>query len=297
MTRRSVRIRQSVGAYALIAPALTLISVFIIYPFLRNFKLALYAIPPFPGLPSKWLGIHQFTTTVTSDVFLNSLQATLLYTAMVVPLGVFAGLVLAVTAHQKLRGMAIYRVIFSTTAVSSVAVAATIFGTLLNPVNGLLPWFGINVNPPFLQNTTWALPAMAIIGIWEFMGLSFLLFSAGLQSLPEEVMEAALVDGASPVRRFFRVTIPMLSPTIFYAVAVGTIAAMYTFGQMDVLIGTGSTTYTNTDTLAYLIYQSVTVQPNAGVAACISIALFGITSLITFLQFRFLERRVHYVGE
>lgn len=294
--RRADSTKQSLTAYLLLAPALVLLSVFILFPFLRNFDLALYSVPPFPGMPAKWRGLSQFTTIVTSDSFLNALQATLLYTVMVVPLGVFAGLVLATTAHQKLRGNGVYRAIFSTTAVSSVAVSAVIFGTFLNPACGLLPWLGINVDPPILSNTTWALPAMAVIGIWEFMGLSFLLFSAGLQSLPEEVLEAALVDGASPFRRFFRVTIPLLSPTIFYAVTVGTISAMYTFGQMDLLIGTSQSVYTNTNTLSYLIYQSITVHPNQGIAACVSIALFAITSFITFVQFRVLEKRVHYVG-
>ena len=103
-------------------------------------------------------------------------------------------------AHRKLKGMAVYRVIFSSTVVSSVAVASVVFGTLLNPVVGLLPWLGINPTPPALESSTWALPAVALITIWQFLGLSFIIMSAGLQSVPDEVLEAARIDGAGPGR-------------------------------------------------------------------------------------------------
>lgn len=292
MRRRSLR--DTLAAYALIAPALCLFGVFALYPFLKNFDLALYSTSPYPGVPNKWRGIHQFVSVITSTTFLDSLESTIFYTVMVVPVGVTIGLVLAVTAHRKLRGIGVFRVIFSTTAVSSVAVSALIFGTFLNPVNGVLPWLGFSPSPAILQSPTYALPAMAVIGIWQFVGLSFILFSAGLQSLPEEVLEASLVDGASPLKRFFQITVPLLSPMIFYVVAVGTISALYTFGQMDLLIGPGASTYTHTNTLSYLIYQSVITSPNLGIAACVAIALFGLTALITFAQFRFLEKRVHY---
>jgi len=291
---RHHKLREAAAAYALILPALLLFGVFMLYPFVRNFDLALYRVSPYPGLPVHWAGLAQFTSVITSSAFVHSLISTLLYTLMVVPVGVGLGLLLAVAAHQKLRGIGVYRVIFSTTAVSSVAVSALIFGTFLNPVNGVLPSLGFSPNPPILQSPTYALPAMAIIGIWQFIGLSFILFSAALQSLPEEVLEASLVDGATPVRRFWGVTVPLLSPMIFYVVAIGTISALYTFGQMDLLIGPGASSYTHTETLSYFIYQAVTINPNQGVAACAAIALFVLTALITFAQFRFLEKRVHY---
>jgi len=291
---RHRNLREVASAYALILPAILMFGVFMIYPFIRNFDLALYRISPYPGHPAHWAGLHQFTSVITSSAFVNSLVSTLLYTLMVVPIGVILGLVLAVAAHQRLRGIGIYRVIFSTTAVSSVAVSALIFGTFLNPVNGVLPSIGFNPNPPILQSPTYALPAMAVIGIWQFVGLSFILFSSALQSLPEEVLEASLVDGATPVRRFWEVTVPLLGPMIFYVLAIGTISALYTFGQMDLLIGPGASAYTHTQTLAYFIYQAVTINPNQGVAASAAIALFVITALITFAQFRFLEKRVHY---
>ena len=139
-------------------PALVLFGVFSFYPFLRNFKLMLYETPPVPGLPAHYVGLHQIVPTITSTQFTQSLVTTVIFVVLVVPISLILGLALAVAAHRKLKGMAAYRMIFSSTVVSSVAVASVVFGTLLNPVVGLLPWLGINPNPPALESTTWALP-------------------------------------------------------------------------------------------------------------------------------------------
>ena len=155
---RARRRKQALLAYLLLLPALLLFGVFSFYPFLRNFKLMLYETPPVPGLPAHYVGLHQIIPTITSTQFTQSLVTTLLFVVLVVPISLLAGLGLAVAAHRKLKGMAAYRVIFSSTVVSSVAVASVVFGTLLNPVVGLLPWLGINPTPPALESTTWALP-------------------------------------------------------------------------------------------------------------------------------------------
>ena len=175
---------------------------------------------------------------------------------LVVPISLILGLALAVAAHRKLKGMAIYRVIFSSTVVSSVAVASVVFGTLLNPVVGLLPWLGINPNPPALESTTWALPAVALITIWQFLGLAFIIMLAGLQSVPDELLEAARIDGANAWTRFWRMTVPLLSPTIFFAVIVSTIYAMQAFGAIDILIGPMNTVRLHTNVLIYNIVNT-----------------------------------------
>ena len=118
----------------------------------------LYETPPVPGLPARYVGLHQIWPTISSTQFTQSLLTTFVFVLMVVPTSILLGLALAVAAHRKLKGMAVYRLIFSSTVVSSVAVASVIFGTLLNPVVGLLPWLGINPNPAELESTTWARP-------------------------------------------------------------------------------------------------------------------------------------------
>ena len=291
---RGRRRREAVLAYALLLPALVLFGVFSFYPFLRNFKLMLYETPPVPGLPAHYVGLHQIWPTVSSTQFTQSLVTTVLFVLLVVPLSLLLGLALAVAAHRRLRGMAVYRVIFSSTVVSSVAVASVIFGTLLNPVVGLLPWLGINPTPPALESTTWALPAVAVITIWQFLGLSFIIMLAGLQSVPDELLEAARIDGAGPWARFWRMTVPLLSPTIFFGLVVSTIYAFQAFGAVDILIGPQDTVRLHTNVLIYNIVNTLQIENNPGAAAIMATVLFLITLGLTLLQMRFLERRVNY---
>jgi sn-glycerol 3-phosphate transport system permease protein len=290
---RSRRRKEALLGYLLLLPAVAIFGVFVFYPFAYNFKLALYQNPPFPGLPSHYVGLHQVSQVVTSSGFLQSLVSTIFFAVMVVPTGIIIGLLLAVAAHRRLRGIGVYRTIFSSTVVSSVAVAAVIFGTLMDPVVGLLPWLGINPHPPLLQSPTLALPAVAVLTVWQGIGLAFIVMSAGLQSVPDEILEAATVDGASAASRFFRVTVPLLSPTIFFTTVVATIMAFQSFGQIDLLIGQNAA-YLHANVLTYNIYNTLLVQRNPGQAAVLSIVLFFITLLMTLIQLRLLERRVHY---
>ncbi|HEV3450093.1 MAG TPA: sugar ABC transporter permease [Acidimicrobiia bacterium] len=291
-SQRRRRRREAGLAYLLLFPALAIFSMFVFFPFAKNFQLALYRNPPFPGLPSHYVGFKQVTDILTSSAFRHSLWTTVLFALLTVPAGILAGLALAVLAHQRLRGIAVYRTIFSSTVATSVAVASVIFGTLLNPQVGLLPWLGLNPTPPFLESPTWALPAVALTTVWQTLGLSFILMSAGLQAVPDDLLEAAEVDGAGPWTRFWRVTVPLLSPTIFFAVVVGSIFAFQSFGQIDLLTQGGPQDKTNV--LTYFIVTELRQHQNPGSAAVLSIALFLITLVLTLLQLRFLERRVHY---
>jgi ABC-type sugar transport system permease subunit len=290
--RFSKRVREAGLGYLLILPSLLVFSVFVFYPFLRNFYLGFFRTPPFPGLPKKSVGLTQYREVLTSHDFLNSLKVTVLFALYTVPIGIAAGLGLAVLAHQKLRGIGIYRTIFSSTVATSVAVASVIFGTLLNPNVGLLPWLGLQTTPSILQNPTWALVAVAVTTIWQNLGLSFILMSSGLQAIPEDLVEAAQIDGAGAWSRFRNVTVPLLSPTIFFSVVVGSIFAFQTFGQIDLLTQGGPTKHTNV--LTYFIYTSLQKQQDDGKAAVLAVALFGVTLLLTLVQMRLLERRVFY---
>jgi ABC-type sugar transport system permease subunit len=290
--RFSKRVREAGLGYLLILPSLLVFSVFVFYPFFRNFYLGFFRTPPFPGLPKKSVGLTQYREVLTSHDFLNSLKVTVLFALYTVPTGIAAGLGLAVLAHQKLRGIGIYRTIFSSTVATSVAVASVIFGTLLNPNVGLLPWLGLQTTPSILQNPTWALIAVAVTTIWQNLGLSFILMSSGLQAIPEDLVEAAQIDGAGAWSRFRNVTVPLLSPTIFFSVVVGSIFAFQTFGQIDLLTQGGPTKHTNV--LTYFIYTSLQKQQDDGKAAVLAVALFGVTLLLTLVQMRLLERRVFY---
>ena len=285
--------RDMLLGYALVLPSLLVFGTFVFYPFIKNFWLGLYSTPPFPGLPRRWVGVSQYRDVLTSHLFTNSFKVTIQFVLLTVPIGIALGLGLAVLAHQRLRGIGIFRTIFSSTVITSVAVASLISLTLLNPQIGLLNyWLGRTGSLSPLDDPKWALVAVAGVTIWQNLGLSFIIMSAGLQGVPDELLEAATVDGAGSWSRFRNVTLPLLSPTLFFATVVGSILAFHSFGQIDLLTEGGPQEHTNV--LVYAIYKTVFKENNDGKAAVLAIALFAVTLVLTLVQLRILERRVSY---
>lgn len=290
--RRRAR-REALLGYLLVAPAMLVFAVFVFYPFAKNVWLGLYRTPPFPGLPKRYAAYDQYARVLTSPEFRGSLRTTFLFVLMTVPTGLLLGLLMAVLAHQKLRGITVYRTIFSSTVATSIAVASVIFFTLLNPQVGLLTYLlGREGEPSVLDDPQWALVAVAGVTIWQNLGLSFILMSAGLQGVPDDLLEAAEVDGAGAWGRFRHVVVPLLSPTIFFSTIVGSILAFQAFGQIDLLTQGGPLRKTNV--IVYAMYDAVFRQNNEGKAAVLSVALFAITLVLTLVQLRLLERRVTY---
>ncbi len=270
-------------------------AVFVFYPFARNIYLSMYSTPPFPNLPSQFVGLSQYGQVLVSHNFLNSLWVTALFVVYTVPAGLVLGLLLALLAHQKLRGIRAFRTVFASPVATSVAVASVIFFTLLNPQVGLFTyWLGQQDQLSVLDNPTWALVAVSVVTIWQNVGLAFILMSAGLQAVPDELLEACEIDGAKRWARLRHVILPLLSPTIFFAVVVGTILSLQSFGQIDLLTQGGPLQRTNL--LVYNIYDQVFNQNNAGRAAVMAIALFWITLVLALIQIRLLERRVTYAN-
>jgi sn-glycerol 3-phosphate transport system permease protein len=277
----------------MVAPALILFGVFLFYPMVRTVQQGFFRAPPFPGLPSKAVGFSQYRRVLTSSDFRDSLKITALFGLFTVPAGIVLGTGLAVLAHQRLRGIAVFRTIFSSTVATSVAVSSVIFYTLLNPQVGLLSyWLGRQGGSGLLQDPTWALPAVSAVTVWQNLGFTFVLMSAALQSVPDDLLEAARVDGAGAWTRFWRITLPLLSPTMLFAAVVGSISSLQTFGQIDLLTEGGPINHTRV--LTYYLYQEAFVRNDDGVAAVLAVALFTITLLFTVVQLRLLERRVFY---
>lgn len=290
---RRRRTMERLLAYGLLLPSLLVFGVFVFYPLVRQIYLSFFLTPPFPGEPKRYVGTSQIQAVLGSHDFLNSLWVTLLFVLYTVPAGLILGLLLAVLAHQQLRGIRFFRTVFSSTVATSVAVASVIFFTLLNPQIGLLSyWFGRTGQLSVLDDPRWALLAVSAVTIWQNLGLSFIVMSAGLQAVPDDLLEASKVDGASAWARMRHVILPMLSPTLFFAIVVGTILSLEAFGQIDILTSGGPLQHTNV--LVYAIYDQVFNQNNQGRAAVMTVALFVITLVFTLIQIRLLERRVTY---
>jgi ABC-type sugar transport system permease subunit len=289
------RIRETATGYLFLLPAIGLFGLFVFYPLVKTAYLGFFAQPVFPGLPTKYVGLSQYKTVLGSSQFLGDLWRTVLFIAFTMPLGIALGLGMAVLAHKRLAGIRIFRTIFSSTIATSVAVASVIFFTLLDPQVGLFSyWFGQTGGSGILNNSTWALPAVAVTTVWQNLGFTFILMSAALQSVPDELLEAAAVDGSSPTASFWRVTFPLLSPQLFFVGVIGIIGGFQAFGQIDILTGGGPENHTTT--VLYDIYESAFVNNNTGTAAVMAIALFFILLALTALQFFFFQRRVFYAG-
>jgi sn-glycerol 3-phosphate transport system permease protein len=277
---------------ALLLPSLAVFAVFVFYPLVRTFQLGMYRSDPFGGL-GRYVGPSQYGKVLTSDHFRSSLWVTVKYALLTVPTGLGLGTALAVAAHPQLRGIRIFRTLFSSTIATSVAVASLLWITLLHPslgmVNQLLDSLGRDrVN--FLQSEGWALLSISAATVWQYLGFTFVVVSAGLASIPEDLLESARVDGAGAWRRFRTVTLPLLSPTLLFALVVLTINTFQSFGPVDILTRGGP--LGSTRVLIYDIFRTTSNDPST--AAAQAIVLFAILLVLTLVQLRVLERRVFY---
>jgi sn-glycerol 3-phosphate transport system permease protein len=290
------RVREAALGYLLILPAIGAFGLFVFYPLVKTAYLGFFLAPPTPNLPSHYVGFSQYGNVLGSAQFADDVGRTAFFVALTVPLGIILGLALANLAHTRVWGIRFFRTVFSSTVATSSAVAGVIFFTLLNPQIGLLSYaFGKVGGNGILANPHWALPAVALVTIWLNLGFTFILMSAALQSLPEEVLEASKVDGASSWVRFRSITLPLLSPILFFAVVVGIISGFQAFGQIDLLTQGGPNH--GSLVLIYDLYQQAFQFNNPGYAAVLSIALFVILLILTFVQFWFFQRRVSYASD
>ena len=289
------RVREAALGYLLILPALAAFGVFVFYPLVKTAYLGFFLAPPTPNLPLHYDGIHQYAQVLGSSEFRGDLGRTGLFVLLTVPVAIVIGLALANLAHTRVPGIRAFRTIYSSTIATSTSVASVMFFTLLNPQVGLLSYlFGKEGGNGILQDPTWALPAIALVTVWLNIGFTFILMSAALQSLPQDVLEAAKVDGAGSFARFRQVTLPLLSPILFFAAVIGVISGFQAFGQIDILTQGGPNHATTV--LIYDLYQQAFQYNNPGYAAVLSVALFVILLLLTFVQFWFFQRRVSYAN-
>ncbi|HLB23084.1 MAG TPA: sugar ABC transporter permease [Dehalococcoidia bacterium] len=286
--------RELVAAAPFILPSVGLFAVFVFYPLVRSVWLGFHATDPF-GRHEVWVGIDQFQDVLTSPDFRYSLFVTGQFALYTVVPATAIGLCLALLAHQRLPGIVIFRTIFSSTVASSVAVSSVMWLLLLNPGVGVLNYIldqGGLPTASWLTDPTWALPAVAMTTVWMNVGFATIVILAGLQNIPEELYEAARVDGAGGRDQFLHVTLPGLSPTLLFVSVVGVIFAFQSFGQINILTQGGPLDSTNV--IVYSIYREAFLHYNVGLASAQAVVLFVIVLLLTFVQFVIASRWVFY---
>ena len=226
----SRRLRESLLGLALLVPSAIIFVWFFFYPLYRLFVMGLYQ-PNRTGTAERYVGWGQYSDVLTGEQFTEGVKITFTYVLYTVPLGLVLGVLLAVAANRRLKGIKVFQSIFSSTVATSVAVASVIFFVLLNPQVGYFS----DISCFSLANTDSALRGVALSSVWQNLGLTFVIVLAGLQAVPDEVQEAATLDGYGPVRRFFKVTLPLISPTLMFLAVVLVIFALQAFAQIDIL--------------------------------------------------------------
>ena len=275
--------KETAIAALLLAPSIAVFVAFFYRPFLNLLYWGTFESRA-NGAYFEKVGLSQYREELTSADFREGLWHSVQFVLFTVPAGLLLGVLLAVAAHRRLRGIRVFQAIFSSTLASSVAVTSVIFLYLLHPVVGV---FRVD----WLTNPDWAMFAVSLSSIWQNMGLSFIIVLAGLQNVPDEVMEAATLDGYGPVRRLVRITLPLISPVLMFLLVVLVIFGLQAFAQVDILTGGGPAGVT--ETLVFKINRLV--RPDTiGIGAVYAVGLFFITLAVTAVQFVILERRVHY---
>ena len=287
----SGRARETVIAVAFLVPSLAVFTAFSFYPFQQLILRGLYRNNS-AGTNLRYVGWSQYSDVLTGPEFREGLWHSVQFVLFTVPIGLVLGTVLAVAANRRLRGIKVFQAIFSSTIATSAAVASVVFLVLINQQIGVyqggVPGFG---DQAILENPRTAMFGVSLSSIWQNLGLSFVIVLAGLQAIPQEIEEAATLDGYGPVRRFLRVTLPMISPVLMFLVVVLVIFALQAFAPIEFLTNGGPAR--STETLVYKIFQRQ-APDRMGEGAVLSVGLFGVTFLVTLAQFLLLERRVHY---
>ncbi|MBV7335302.1 sugar ABC transporter permease [Chloroflexi bacterium TSY] len=245
--------------------------------------------------PAKWVGLANYERMFTSDpLFWTAVKVTLLYILMSVPMQLVGGLALSLLLNFKLRGMYLYRTIFYIPAVISGVAVSMMFMWIMQPeygvVNTLLDLVGID-GPGWFWDPDWALFSVALMSLWR-VGGSAVIFLAGLQNIPPHLYEAAAIDGASSWYRFWRITLPLLTPVLFFQLIINLIDAFKVFTEAHVITKGGPLKATYFYML--YLYEEAFQSSNMGYASALSWVITILILLFTLLLFYTSNRRVYY---
>ncbi len=244
---------------------------------------------------TNFVGLKYYLRLFASDTFKNSLIVTLRFVLYTVPAVLFAGLALSTLANIRLKGISIFRILFSLTISISGATAALLFMFLYHPILGQFNYLLslIGVAPiPWLIDVKWALIAVSIPRIWLGTGFATVLLLAGMQGISEEYYEAAKIDGAGFWQSWVNITLPLITPSLFFLLVVTTLGAFQTFTEVNVLTAGGPVN--STDVIVQEIFRSFYFNGQYGLASAEALVLFVIILALTILQFGVLEKKVHY---
>jgi multiple sugar transport system permease protein len=283
----------AVWAYLMLTPFLIGLAVFIVGPLIFVVLLS-FTDWNIMGLP-RWIGLNNYAELMSDSVFWKSLWNTIYYSIVTVPVTIVISLGLAALMNRAIRGVYLLRAIYFSPITVSVIAVGLLWSWLYTPNFGFLNYvLGLIGIPPvgWLVKVQTALPSLMIVGIWRGLGFNIIVFLAGLKSIPRELYDASSIDGANEWQQFRRVTIPMLTPTIFFAVVMSFIASFQVFELTYIMTQGGPSN--STSTLIYFTYLQGFTFLRMGYASAISLVFLVVVLAVTVLQISFQDRWVHY---
>jgi ABC-type sugar transport system permease subunit len=292
--RTTARQQDLITVAIFLLPSVLVFGVFTHFGLLYNFYISLTNWR-FTGAASRWVGLDNYNRFFSSDAFAVVFHNTAFYSVATVVLSLVLGLVLALLLNRPLRGRALARTILFAPYVTTLSAAAMLWLWLYEPrfglVNIVLGWCGI-AGPDWMRSAQWAMPGLILMSVWRAAGYNMVIYLAGLQSIPEEIVEAAIIDGGSSWQVFWRITLPLLSPTTFFLIVTGIIASFKIFTAVAVMTQGGP--LESTQVFTYYIYQQGFMFFRAGYAAAVSTVFFVLLMLLTLAQLKLQRHWVHY---
>lgn len=287
-----LRRNEAIAGYLFLLPNLLGFLIFSLLPIAAAFLLTLtdWSLIGRPSL----VGLANYGQLVHDSLFWQTARNTVYYTVGAVPIGVFIAFWLALLLNRKMAGVVFFRTVFFLPHVTLTVAVAIVWAWIYHPelglINYLLGQVGID-GPRWLQSTTWAMPAIIVMSNWKGIGYAMLIFLAGLQAIPQDLYEAATIDGAGWFQRLRHITVPLLAPTTFFILVTSFIGAMQAFDQFYVMTQ-GGPAYATT-TLVMYIFQNGFQWFQMGYAATVAVALFAGIFAITALQWWLGKAWVH----
>ena len=284
--------------YAFLTPALLCFALFMLFPLVMSFVLGFTEWNLVSGLNGiKYVGLENFKKLIVDDLFRASLRNNVIYTSLYVPLSIVLALMVSVLLNSRIYGRSILRTMIFMPYISNVVAASIVWMALFQPtkgpINQMLTAMGVSEPPRWLASPDWALLVLVLFGVWINMGYNTVLLLGGLQNIPRELQEAALVDGATKRQTFWHVDLPLLTPTLFFLLITGFMTSFKMFNSVK-LITQGGPGMSTTVLVYYLYVQAFTYQ-KFGYSSAIAIVLFAIIFLITFIQWKGEKRWVNYM--
>lgn len=281
--------------YLFIAPTLIGLLIFYIFPV---FQTLFYSFNDWGDFGNySWTGIDNYKEMVNDPEVWQTFKNTIIYAFTMVPLSIAVSIVVAVLLNQKIKGLTFYRTLYFLPVVTMPAAIGMIWMWLYNSdygiINHMLSKFSIN-GPDWLTDPNWVLISIIIVGVWTSIGTNMVILLSGLQGIPKSLYEAASLDGAGPLYTFFRITVPLLSPTIFFVGVISFISAFQVFDVIFMMISPTNPAIDNAQSVIYLFYHYAFVIGEKGYAAAIAMVLFILILVLTIIQFRLQNKWVHY---